>query len=88
MTSVLFRTFRIGGYFLAVSGSTGPKAPPWPSLAARGGQAGSQAGPEVLPLEPNSQAGGFSSSLLPPQFPPAPSVHWVLPWNIYSGLPW
>lgn len=42
----------------------------------------------LLPAEPGSQAGGFSSSLPPPHFPPAPSVRRAPPWNIYSGLPW
>ena len=45
--SVPFRTFRTGDYFLAASGSTGPQAPPWPSPAARGGQAGSWEGREA-----------------------------------------
>ena len=66
VTAVRLRTFRIGACVLAVSGSTGPQAPLRPSLAARVGQAGSQAGPEAAALSPAPRQGASA--------PPSPHL--------------
>lgn len=73
VTSVPLRTFGIRGYVLAVSGSTGPQAPPRPSRAARGGQAGSQADPEAAAPSPAPRQGASA-----PPFPHVTSLQPLL----------